>query len=77
MYQEMSDHEEASEKGHSTAEEGGVVGEGVARRKHTPGIVYLSRIPPYMQPRKVRHIFSKFGEVGRVFLQPEGEECST
>ena len=37
-----------------------------------PGIIYLSRIPPYMKPLKVRQIFSKYGEVGRVFLQPEG-----
>jgi len=37
-----------------------------------PGIIYLSRIPPYMKPLKIRHIFSDFGEVGRVFLQPEG-----
>ena len=36
------------------------------------GIIYLSRIPPYMKPLKVRQIFSKYGEVGRVFLQPEG-----
>ena len=37
-----------------------------------PGIIYLSRIPPYMKPLKIRHIFSDFGEIGRVFLQPEG-----
>ena len=37
-----------------------------------PGIIYLSRIPPYMKPLKVRQIFSEYGEVGRVFLQPEG-----
>ena len=38
----------------------------------TPGIVYLSRIPPYMKPAKVRHLFSRHGAVGRVYLQPEG-----
>ena len=37
-----------------------------------PGVVYLSRIPPFMQPRKVRHLFSPFGTVGRIYLQPEG-----
>lgn len=36
------------------------------------GIVYLSRIPPFMKPLKVRHLLSQYGEVGRVFLQPEG-----
>ena len=38
----------------------------------SPGIIYLSRIPPYMKPNKVKHIFSQYGEVGRVYLQPEG-----
>ena len=37
-----------------------------------PGIIYLSRIPPYMKPLKVRQMFSEYGEVGRIFLQPEG-----
>eukprot|EP00123_Amoebidium_parasiticum_P000862 comp11771_c0_seq1/m.6371 comp11771_c0_seq1/g.6371 ORF comp11771_c0_seq1/g.6371 comp11771_c0_seq1/m.6371 type:complete len:373 (-) comp11771_c0_seq1:96-1214(-) len=35
------------------------------------GVIYLSRIPPFMKPVKVRHIFSQYGEVGRVFLQEE------
>ncbi|KAK9454160.1 hypothetical protein V1511DRAFT_502928 [Dipodascopsis uninucleata] len=35
------------------------------------GVVYLSRIPPYMKPSKVRQILSRFGEVDRVFLAPE------
>ena len=38
-----------------------------------PGIIYLSRIPPYMRPLKIRHVFSKYGKVGRIYLQPEGE----
>lgn len=38
----------------------------------SPGIIYLSRIPPYMKPNKVKHIFSQYGEIGRVYLQPEG-----
>ena len=42
----------------------------------TPGIVYLSRVPPYMKPSKVRHLFSRHGVVGRVYLQPEGTEHS-
>jgi len=36
------------------------------------GIVYISRIPPGMQPAKVRHLMSAYGEVGRVYLQQEG-----
>ena len=42
------------------------------RKSARPGIIYLSRLPPFMKPAKVRHIFSQFGEVGRLFLQPEG-----
>ena len=38
-----------------------------------PGIIYLSRIPPYMRPLKIRHVFSKYGKIGRIYLQPEGE----
>ena len=41
------------------------------------GIVYLSRIPPFMKPLKVRHLLSQYGEVGRVFLQPEGVHTAT
>lgn len=36
------------------------------------GVVYISRIPPGMRPTKVRHLLSAYGEVGRVYLQPEG-----
>ncbi|XP_065839862.1 uncharacterized protein [Oscarella lobularis] len=43
----------------------------VAEKKPTPGLVYISRIPPGMKPEKVKHLMSQFGVVGRVFLQPE------
>jgi len=36
------------------------------------GVIYISRIPPGMQPAKVRHLLSQYGEVGRVYLQQEG-----
>lgn len=35
------------------------------------GVVYLSSIPPYMKPQKIRHIMSRFGEVERLYLKPE------
>ena len=37
----------------------------------SPGIIYMSQIPPYMRPEKVRHLVSRFGEVGRIYLKPE------
>lgn len=35
------------------------------------GVVYLSRIPPYMGYKKIRKIFSEFAEIENVFLKPE------
>ena len=49
--------------------------EGRRRKKKkakVAGVVYLSRVPPFMRPRKVRHLLSKYGSIGRVYLQPEG-----
>ena len=39
------------------------------------GVIYISRIPPGMQPAKVRHLMSAYGEIGRVYLQQEGARC--
>jgi ESF2/ABP1 family protein len=36
------------------------------------GLIYLSRIPPHMKPEKVRHLLSQYGEIGRIYLVPEG-----
>ncbi|KTB12584.1 Pre-rRNA-processing protein ESF2 [Nakaseomyces glabratus] len=41
--------------------------------KHKTGVVYLSRIPPYMKPAKMRQILSRFGEIDRLFLKREDE----
>ncbi|CCX04872.1 hypothetical protein FPQ18DRAFT_404970 [Pyronema domesticum] len=35
------------------------------------GVVYLSKIPPFMKPQKVRTLLGNFGKIGRVFLSPE------
>ncbi|CAA20652.1 Pre-rRNA-processing protein esf2 [Schizosaccharomyces pombe] len=35
------------------------------------GVIYLSRIPPYMAPNKLRQILSQYGKIGRVYLTPE------
>lgn len=45
------------------------------KKQQKRGIIYLSRIPPGMTPAKVRHIFSQFGEVGRIYLQPQNVEA--
>ncbi|CAK9441636.1 uncharacterized protein LODBEIA_P55040 [Lodderomyces beijingensis] len=41
-----------------------------ARIKRT-GVCYLSKIPPYMKPQKLRSILTRFGAVDRLFLKPE------
>ncbi|XP_015273606.1 PREDICTED: activator of basal transcription 1 [Gekko japonicus] len=42
-----------------------------ATKKVVPGIIYLGHIPPRFRPRHVRNLLSGYGEVGRIFLQPE------
>ncbi|KAF9434653.1 RNA-binding ATPase activator esf2 [Entomortierella beljakovae] len=39
--------------------------------RNKAGILYISRIPPFMKPIKLRHLLGKFGELGRVYLAPE------
>ena len=40
-------------------------------RKKT-GVCYLSRIPLFMKPGRLRQLLSKYAEIGRIFLVPEG-----
>eukprot|EP00050_Salpingoeca_kvevrii_P018984 m.80995 g.80995 ORF g.80995 m.80995 type:complete len:120 (+) comp8215_c0_seq1:1043-1402(+) len=37
------------------------------------GIIYMSWVPPFMKPAKLKHLMSQYGEVDRIFLRPEGE----
>lgn len=46
---------------------------GDAKKRVVPGIVYLGHIPPRFRPLHVRNLLSAYGEVGRVFFQPEGK----
>ncbi|CCK69766.1 RNA-binding ATPase activator ESF2 KNAG_0D00140 [Huiozyma naganishii CBS 8797] len=43
------------------------------KSKHKTGVIYLSRIPPYMKPAKMRQILSRFGQLDRLFLKREDE----
>jgi ESF2/ABP1 family protein len=40
------------------------------------GVVYMSRIPPFMKPEKVRYLLSKYGEIGRIYLAEENKKVS-
>jgi ESF2/ABP1 family protein len=35
------------------------------------GVVYLSRIPPFMKHTKLRSLLTQYAEVGRIYLNPE------
>ncbi|XP_015774667.1 PREDICTED: pre-rRNA-processing protein ESF2-like [Acropora digitifera] len=48
----------------------------IKKKSTTPGVVYLSRLPQSMNPTKIRRIFSMYGEVGRLFLQREGDAAT-
>jgi ESF2/ABP1 family protein len=41
------------------------------KRIKKTGVCYLSKIPPYMKPSKLRAVMTRFGEVDRLFLKPE------
>lgn len=35
------------------------------------GVVYLSRLPPFMKPSKLRSLLAPYGTINRIFLSPE------
>ncbi|KOS18253.1 Pre-rRNA-processing protein ESF2 [Escovopsis weberi] len=35
------------------------------------GVVYMSRVPPFMKPNKLRSLLAPYGEINRIFLAPE------
>ncbi|KAK4192351.1 putative pre-rRNA-processing protein ESF2 [Podospora australis] len=35
------------------------------------GVVYLSRVPPFMKPIKLRSLLEPYGQINRIFLAPE------
>ncbi|KAI9705461.1 MAG: RNA-binding ATPase activator esf2 [Candelina mexicana] len=41
------------------------------------GVIYLSRVPPFMKPQTVKHLLSPFGVIGRIFLSPEDPTAHT
>nr|XP_046253217.1 activator of basal transcription 1 [Scatophagus argus] len=43
-------------------------------KKCVPGIIYLGHIPPRLRPKHLRNLLSPYGEIGRIFLQPEDHQ---
>lgn len=65
---------ESTEQVPDVSRENKPIKEGKTKKKSTEtGIIYLSRIPPLMNVKKIRDIFSEYGEIGRIFLQPDGK----
>ncbi|CAO2825031.1 unnamed protein product [Amaranthus hypochondriacus] len=42
-----------------------------AEKTNKKGVCYLSRIPPKMDPLKLRQLLSPYGEIKRIYLAPE------
>lgn len=36
------------------------------------GVIYISRVPPFMKPNKARNMFEHYGEITRLYLAEEG-----
>ncbi|KAK0715587.1 hypothetical protein B0H67DRAFT_514742 [Lasiosphaeris hirsuta] len=41
------------------------------------GVVYISRVPPYMNPAKMRSLLEPYGKINRLFLAPEDPAART
>ena len=41
------------------------------------GVVYISRVPPYMNPHKLRSLLEPYGKINRIFLAPEDPAART
>ncbi|PIA51553.1 hypothetical protein AQUCO_01100421v1 [Aquilegia coerulea] len=42
-----------------------------AKEADKRGVCYMSRIPPHMDPLKLRQILSQYGDIERIYLSPE------
>ncbi|KAI4350608.1 hypothetical protein L6164_005053 [Bauhinia variegata] len=47
-----------------------------AEKAKNRGVCYLSRVPPHMDPQKLRHILSQYGDIQRIYLAPEGDSAA-
>lgn len=33
--------------------------------------IYISRVPPFMKPEKLKHLLGQYGDINRIYLVPE------
>ncbi|KAF3005624.1 RNA-binding ATPase activator esf2 [Curvularia kusanoi] len=48
-----------------------------APSKDKSGVIYISRVPPFMKPVVLRSLLTPYGAVGRIFLTPEDSTART
>lgn len=46
-------------------------------KKDKSGVIYLSRVPPFMKPTVLRSLLTPYGAVGKIFLTPESQASRT
>ncbi|KAH7388861.1 pre-rRNA-processing protein-like protein esf2 [Pyrenochaeta sp. MPI-SDFR-AT-0127] len=46
-------------------------------KKDKSGVIYLSRVPPFMKPTVLRSLLTPYGPVNRIFLTPESSTSRT
>lgn len=46
-------------------------------KKDKSGVIYLSRVPPFMKPQVLRSLLTPYGAVGKIFLTPESQANRT
>lgn len=49
----------------------------VAPKKDKSGVLYLSRVPPFMKPTVLRSLLTPYGAIGKIFLTPEPSDSRT
>jgi ESF2/ABP1 family protein len=70
---EESEEEEVDEEEEIVEEGDKVENDEESSPKRKRGVVYLSRVPPFMKPVKVKHLLSAHGKITNIYLQPEDE----
>ncbi|KAG7220408.1 hypothetical protein INR49_018246 [Caranx melampygus] len=70
---DRGDDKDADGKKKTTKQKGGGV-TSFSDQKCVPGIIYLGHIPPRLRPKHLRNMLSVYGEIGRIFLQPEDQQ---
>jgi ESF2/ABP1 family protein len=48
-----------------------------APKKDKSGVIYLSRVPPFMKPAVLRSLLTPYGALGKIFLTPEPSSSRT